>query len=119
MITRFDFFIGGYFGTSYRVKQAGKHLHIVQYEQLEYFPDREASILLRENAAWEKVCVFLKNADWQSNYSLPVCDGTQWSLSYKMDGVTKRSHGSNDYPKDFTQFLKLLNVLAGPGIVIS
>ena len=48
---------------------------------------------------------------WKSDYDDPsILDGTQWSLRYKNHGENERkSWGSNAYPDNWADFLKIVN----------
>ena len=46
----------------------------------------------------------------ESYYALNVCDGTQWSLTYKFSGEErKKCGGSNAYPENWSSFTSLIN----------
>jgi hypothetical protein len=40
---------------------------------------------------------------------MEVCDGTGWDFEYGDSDFSLKSNGSNEYPKKFRQFLRLLN----------
>ena len=50
--------------------------------------------------------------EWANSYCKPyVLDGTQWELEIKFnDGLKRRITGSNEYPKNFPELLKLLGI---------
>lgn len=49
---------------------------------------------------------------WDDYYYEPVCDGTQWKLTYREDGKkTRHVSGSNGYPPNWHQFIEWLDTL--------
>jgi hypothetical protein len=68
---------------------------------------------------WEKfrveLCDKSKILSWKSSYTdSNILDGFQWDLEvFFSDGKTKEIGGSNDYPKEWNEFRRLLRKLTG------
>ena len=108
---RFDFFIGGYFGTNQKVVKDGNDL--LCYESLYPVDQSEVSrISLLNNPKWERIVEFLQICDWRNEYvEEGVCDGTQWTLNANDSDIQLDCYGSNAYPSNFKAFVDLLNSL--------
>jgi hypothetical protein len=104
----FNFYLGGYRRDSYRVNFKNDVLRCVQYDGLPN-PEDEKVISIEGNPDWELLLGFLKHCGWRKNYDSFSCDGTQWELEVKTDGIRIKSYGSNNYPDNFDEFLSLLN----------
>ena len=63
------------------------------------------------DSEWRYVCSLLKGCRierWKWYYCDPgVLDGTFWSLGISCDGMKKQVGGSNAFPDNFEQFLRL------------
>ena len=113
-MTKFKFFIGGYFGTNFEVKLEKEDL-------LFYISDRSFNIRsevpthiipIQDNLDWQKLVKFLKTLDWKRRYeNSGMLDGTQWEISFSCEGLKLKSSGSNEYPTEFKKFIRLLNAI--------
>jgi hypothetical protein len=115
-IKRIEASIGGYFGTSYTFEvefDRGK----VTWEAREdgilepgliLQMDTENIITFRE--ALSKCRVL----SWKNEYIDPnTLDGTQWSLDIEFDDLCIEKSGSNDFPKEWKRFCKVIQKLTG------
>ena len=61
------------------------------------------------------LCDEAKILSWKSGYvDSNILDGFQWDLEiFFSDGKTKETGGSNDYPKEWDKFRRLLRKLTG------
>jgi hypothetical protein len=115
-MTKFKFFIGGFFGTSYEIKLKKEDL-------LFYISDRSFprnllndipthTIPVKDNSDWQKLIKFLESQSWKPQYTnYEVLDGTQWEISFKSENSKLKSSGSNEYPTEFKKFMRLLNAI--------
>jgi hypothetical protein len=115
-MTKFKFFIGGFFGTSYEIKLKKEDL-------LFYISDRSFprnllndipthTIPVKDNSDWQKLIKFLESQSWKPQYtSYDVLDGTQWEISFNSENSKLKSSGSNEYPTEFKKFMRLLNAI--------
>lgn len=118
-IAIFDFFLGGFGSTNFRLKLDGSVLRCSVYEDMPL--DMDKVIPIEGNTAWETLTRFIKSCKWKKRYDDPVtCDGTQWELQVSGNGIGINSYGSNVYPEHFDEFLALLNRVVGAvGIKVS
>ncbi len=58
---------------------------------------------------WEILVKFIRKLKWEPSYFMEACDGTGWEFEYADSDFSLKSDGSNAYPKNFRQFLRLLN----------
>lgn len=133
----FEFYVGGYFGTSHFVYIDGKPKNkMIRYaktqggmfadlkhpkSEINLHPDilikeipltsEQWGILLDELSA-------LQIASWKDKYyDNEVCDGTQWELIIKFENRNKISKsGSNEYPPYWNKLLKVLKKYIGENI---
>ena len=115
---KFEFYIGGYFGSSYNLELTDAGLKCL--EGPEYLDDQiEKIIVVDGNPEWQELLIWLGTRKWKRKYWADVCDGTQWKLRVFGNNIKIDSHGSNAYPPDFLKFLQLLNkVLSEVGIAL-
>lgn len=123
--TRFEFKVGGYLGSSYEfVFNSGR----LEYRTFGYGfePKTEASLVVSDEE-WQRFREAVEQLhiwDWQSDYEVPVLDGTEWSLRLQYGDQAIESSGSNGYPGDppsstegpeysraFNRFLEAVNHL--------
>lgn len=52
---------------------------------------------------------------WKREYFAEVCDGIQWEVKIITDDFVFKSHGSNAFPSDFEDFLKIVREFTGVG----
>jgi hypothetical protein len=115
-MTKFKFYIGGYFGTSYEIKL--KKEELLFYISDRSFPrdlvsERPTHIIsVKDNLDWQKLIKFLDSQDWKPSYfNDDVLDGTQWKISFSSENSKLKSSGSNEYPTEFKKFMRLLNAI--------
>ena len=115
-MTSFEFFIGGFFGTSYTVTidatQENKVIFTSQishdFSELSLIPPIHLNI-----EQWNAFLDDLNSLDlscWKDKYvDDHVLDGTQWSLEISFSDDSKFSiEGSNDYPPYWNKLLKIM-----------
>jgi len=125
----FEFYVGGYFGTSHFVYIDGKRKNkLIRYaktpgglfadlkhpkNEINFHPD----ILIKEipltSEQWLKFIEeisALEIAFWKDNYyDNEVCDGTQWEIVIRFPHRNKISKcGSNEYPPYWNKIVKIL-----------
>ena len=128
-ITSFEFFVGGYFGTSHFVYVDGKRKNkLMRYaktsegmfadlkhpkNEINFHPDiliKEISITSEQWFDFIEELVSLEIAFWKDKYyDNEICDGTQWELIVKLSNRNKIvKSGSNKYPPYWNKFMKTL-----------
>ncbi|HEM3468519.1 TPA: hypothetical protein U1B12_001680 [Streptococcus suis] len=81
------------------------------------FPETEAEIKTISNL---RIFVFLnqlkrvKLSEWKEYYpnEMEILDGTQWHVSFVMNGRTYDCSGDNNYPREWMLFCRAINRLA-------
>lgn len=110
----FDFYIGGYFHDhSYRIILKNNVLSISDYVDMP-IPEHDKKICVEGSIEWLRLLAFLKCCNWKRRYDSVIMDGTQWEIEAYNDDIRVKSYGSNAYPDDFEQFLKMLNKVIRP-----
>jgi hypothetical protein len=115
--TTFLFSIGGYMGPSSNIELGSTELicHITGSGLAGLRGIFMVSV--EDDPDWESLVKFIRKLKWEPTYYLEACDGTNWEFEYADSDFSLKSGGSNAYPKNFRQFLKLLNkVLAKHGV---
>ncbi len=98
--------IGGHFGPSFDVEWVGGRL---VYEAFgtghEFGLPEELGAVKRfvrpTRQRWQRFWDVLERVGvwgWEPEYSLPVMDGTAWTMEFEAEGRVLRSRGSNAYP---------------------
>ena len=80
------------------------------------FPETEAEIITISNL---RLFFFLnqlkrvKISEWKEYYSneMEILDGTQWNVSFVMNGRTYNYSGDNNFPREWTLFCRAINRL--------
>jgi hypothetical protein len=115
-IKRIEASIGGYFGSSYSLEVefiTRKITYEVRKDgnvepSLSLQMDNEGVVNLRDELT---KCRIL---DWNKEYiDSDTMDGTQWSLDIELDDRTIHINGSNEYPKEWNRFCKVIQKLIG------
>lgn len=118
MLKFLRFNIGGFFD-GYDEVRLWIYKHSVKYEVLSLNFARVEEVHLYEKkrlpvsnpdrlSEWESLAV----NSWADEYFEPVCDGTQWELTYREEGKKTRCiSGSNGYPPQWEQFIEWLDAL--------
>lgn len=105
---------GGFFGPNYRV--------FWQEEKLFYGVSAKSGAketlttlepTLDQWTSFRKALDELGVWSWRKKYERNVLDGTQWSISIQYEGRRVASSGSNDYPRDYAEFLTAVQKLLG------
>jgi hypothetical protein len=66
--------------------------------------------VIKDNPGYNAMVDYLSTLKWKAKYiNEKILDGTDWGLTMVTDSFTLKSSGSNDYPPEFPEFLKLLN----------
>src|SRR5688500_4790182 len=66
---------------------------------------------------WKSFLALIKpfSTYWKKEYFAEVCDGIQWEVKIVTDDFSFKSHGSNAFPSDFEDFLKIVREFTGVG----
>lgn len=110
----FEFSLGGYFNDhNYTISLKNNSVFVSDKND---FQDSTAEKLvsIENNEGWLQLLAFLKNCGWEKNYDSGILDGTQWELKVKGKGLNLKSFGSNAYPENFNEFIRLLNQVISP-----
>ncbi|UUM62399.1 hypothetical protein NQZ89_02170 [Streptococcus suis] len=83
---------------------------------IQKFPETEAEIITISNL---RLFFFLnqlkrvKLSEWKEYYSneMEILDGTQWNVSFVMNGRTYHCSGDNNFPREWTLFCRAINRL--------
>ena len=83
---------------------------------IQKFPETEAEIITISNL---RLFFFLnqlkhvKISEWKEYYSneMEILDGTQWNVSFVMNGRTYNYSGDNNFPREWTLFCRAINRL--------
>ncbi|MGQ7498484.1 hypothetical protein ACTGXO_12100 [Streptococcus suis] len=84
--------------------------------RIQKFPETEAEIITISNL---RLFFFLnqlkrvKLSEWKEYYSneMEILDGTQWNISFVMNGRTYNYSGDNNFPREWTLFCRAINRL--------
>lgn len=133
-IDSFEFFVGGFFGTSHYIYINGKRKNkIIKYAEVpggifvdlkhpKTNPNDCLEALIKEilltDIQWLEFLHELKGLEiscWKDEYVInDICDGTQWSLIIKLPSGKKiNKYGSNEYPPYWKKFIKVLSKYIG------
>lgn len=134
-IKKFQFSIGGYFGSSYSIELVdGLFLYRATTDGLttialinpicEYDSQFEHEVIVQSDnldedlvLAEERIKGFYKYISrycktWQNDYcDIDICDGTSWECDIWIDDFRLQSGGQNKYPSNFESFLNKLSIL--------
>ncbi|EGJ26810.1 hypothetical protein [Streptococcus porcinus] len=83
---------------------------------IQKFPETEAEIITISNL---RLFFFLnqlkrvKLSEWKEYYSneMEILDGTQWHVTFVMNGRTYNCSGDNNFPREWTLFCRAINRL--------
>ncbi|WP_066836562.1 hypothetical protein [Rufibacter ruber] len=78
----FEFFLGGYGRSNFKVRLQEGHLHCAESEGGPYV-EQEKTVSITDAPAWLNLVAFLENCRWKKKYVEMVCDGTQWELNWQ------------------------------------
>lgn len=133
----FEFYVGGYFGTSHFVYIDGKRKNkLIRYaktpggmfadlkhpkNEINFHPDiliKEMPLTSEQWLKFKEEISALEIAFWKDKYyDNEVCDGTQWELIVRLPNRNKISKsGSNEYPPYWNKFMKILKNYIGEKI---
>lgn len=128
-IHSFEFFIGGYFGTShfiyidgrqenkcikYAKTPGGMYVDLKQAnDEFNVNPDvhlKEIPLTTNQWLEFTDEIARLEVACWKDRYSdNEICDGTQWELTIKFPHQNEIiKSGSNEYPPHWKRFIKIM-----------
>jgi hypothetical protein len=113
-MTKFKFYIGGYFGTSFLVKLVKDELHFyISDYPVDFSSEKPRHIIpTKDNLDWQKLVKFLNLLDWKRHYKNDdILDGTQWEISFVGEKSKLTSYGSNEYPIEFNKLIRLLRTI--------
>ena len=123
-ITSIEFSFGGFFSGRSRVSIIGSSdgtaTWSVASRSIDFSEGTDSkSFETISKEKWEKLrmdlCDKARIISWKSGYvDSNILDGFQWDLEiFFSDGKTKETGGSNDYPKEWNEFRRLLRKLTG------
>lgn len=106
------FFIGGCFGDNEKLHIREEFYKAWREEGL-YNVHDNASVKELKFEGKENLISSLNELnvlEWERDYWKPVCDGIQWELKLTYNGNLKKYiYGSNHYPDNFNELIKILN----------
>lgn len=128
-IKKFEFSIGGYFGSSYFLEyKKGLFLYRAQTDGMTTISD--INPIFKNDYQFEHGVIFQSDSigadlviseerklnfckyisqyckSWEKEYlSNDICDGTSWDCDIWIDDFRLKSSGQNKYPSNFTSFL--------------
>ena len=84
--------------------------------RIQKFPETEAEIITISNLQLFFFLNHLKRvklSEWNEYYSneMEILDGTQWNVSFDMNGRTYNCSGDNNFPREWTLFCRAINRL--------
>ncbi|NHN34854.1 hypothetical protein [Paenibacillus agricola] len=107
--------VGGYFGTSYTVEvefDRGKITWEARGDDFE--PGLILQLDIESMNTFREALSKSRILSWKNEYIDPnTLDGTQWSLDIEFDDICIEKSGSNDYPKEWKRFCKVIHKLTG------
>jgi hypothetical protein len=121
---RFNTYIGGYMGGSFKIELYGNSLIYTYYKG--GFKFKESKTINPTKMHWETFSHKIDEIgiwEWKSEYpNKNTLDGTQWSFEIQYEDKYNRSHGDNQYPgpngsssfnltNEFESFLKAIREL--------
>lgn len=114
-MTKFKFFIGGYFGTNIKIELKKDELcFFVSDFAIDFDVNNLPThiISIKNDPDWNKLSQFFKTVYWNSHYdNTEIMDGTQWEIVFRCGESQLKSYGSNAYPAEFKKFIRLLNTI--------
>lgn len=118
-IKKFKVYYGGYFDGHTEVFKKGRDLFYYSCDfpippPRDFIPE-SALRVTPSSEQWDSFVKKVKpfTSKWKKEYWAPVCDGTQWEVNIIVDELHLKSWGSNDFPEDFEQFMKIVSELTG------
>lgn len=116
---KFNFFIGGFMGESYKLNLENDELTCTVLGQGYKNNENTFSVNIDSNIHWDEMISYLNTRKWKPEYHKQMMDGTQWEIEFASEIKSFKSTGSNAYPPGFKIFLKLLNeVLDHPLVIV-
>ena len=113
--SKFEFDIGGYMGSSFKIVLTGEHILYTWYGR--GYEEQGTDSIEPTARQWKAFRSKLDQADawnWDESYSSPdTVDGTNWSVSIQWDDQEVDSGGSNGYPPRFKGILSAVRKLIG------
>ena len=108
----FTFFIGGYFSSHTEITYADNELRCVIEDRPAYGHEPNHIFSVENDPDWDNVVNYLASVKWKKEYDDPgIMDGTQWELEFTHNETSLTCVGSNEFPRGFTRFLKLINTI--------
>ena len=115
----FEFYIGGYSGTSFELHYTRGTLEIQKYDYHHEKELKPLKVSVKNDQDWSIALAYLDSRKWKRYYDDMSDDGTQWEVKYLNKNVVLTAAGSNKYPPGFFKLLKLLNVVTRKvGIIV-
>ncbi len=133
----FEFFVGGYFGSSHFIYIDGKRKNkLIRYaktpggmyvdlkhpkNEINFRPDFFLKEIPLASEHWNVFIEDLSSLEieyWKDKYyDNDICDGTQWELVIRFPQRNKISKcGSNEYPPYWNKFMKIMKKYIDEGI---
>ena len=118
-IRKFYISYGGYFGTNEQFQKKGRDVYYYSQDSpfsdlRDVIPD-EALCIRPDKRQWKSFIAAIRPFPtyWKREYFAEVCDGIQWEVKIITDDFVFKSHGSNAFPSDFEDFLKIVRAFTG------
>ena len=106
----FQFFIGGYNSGHFEVVLKNCELHFSVSDYPIRIEQQEPThiIPIEGDIAWQNLVKYIDGLIWRRKYETDIMDGTQWELTFKSESKKMKCYGSNAFPTEFDNFVKLL-----------
>jgi hypothetical protein len=106
----FQFFIGGYNSGHFEVVLKNGELHFFVSNYPIRIEEQEPThiIPIEGYIAWQNLINYLDGLNWKRKYETDIMDGTQWELTFESEFKKMKCYGSNAFPTEFENFVKLL-----------
>ena len=116
-ISNIKAYVGGFFGPNYEVELDFENNKLIWNEKTNLV-DIEDSVTKDIDLEQYNYIIgnlkFIKLLGWKRNYIDPgICDGTQWSIDIKSGDKTIHKSGSNNYPRTWEMFCRLIEEITG------
>jgi len=107
---KFDFSIGGYFDSQFRVvlKDDELHFFISQFPFSIEMEEPTHIVFIKKDILCNDLIQFLNNIKWKRKYESEILDGTQWILVFENHNKVMKCYGNNSFPEEFENFINLI-----------
>lgn len=110
-IKKLNISYGGYSSTHYEVN---KHRNRLVFKTWDYHPFENRPVIVKFSSDQLEsfVTQMIKIVNhWVPRYDSDICDGTQWTLVLQTDTHKYDIYGSNNFPENFDDLVRLIRCI--------